>query len=192
MYVFSARPFENHLCERLPCLKIINNNNNNNNNRYLLSICGFATEKEGRRWNFLGPTHLPSVATLPDLASPHSTFGWKLFIPNLNSLSQRYCAGKASSENILPFPQDVFSYFKVTIKQKQSLKSFSLTCSFIKRHFRGYKSTLSIFFKELNVEVLFGAFKLVQYLQYETDTSEVSPLNGRKTLRTIRVYVLKL
>jgi hypothetical protein len=28
MYVFSARPFENHLCERLPCLKIINNNNN--------------------------------------------------------------------------------------------------------------------------------------------------------------------
>ena len=24
MYVFSARPFENHLCERLPCLKIIN------------------------------------------------------------------------------------------------------------------------------------------------------------------------
>jgi hypothetical protein len=32
MYVFSARPFENHLCERLPCLKIINNNNNNNNN----------------------------------------------------------------------------------------------------------------------------------------------------------------
>ena len=29
MYVFSARPFENHLCERLPCLKIINNNNNN-------------------------------------------------------------------------------------------------------------------------------------------------------------------
>jgi hypothetical protein len=30
MYVFSARPFENHLCERLPCLKIINNNNNNN------------------------------------------------------------------------------------------------------------------------------------------------------------------
>jgi hypothetical protein len=27
MYVFSARPFENHLCERLPCLKIINNNN---------------------------------------------------------------------------------------------------------------------------------------------------------------------
>jgi hypothetical protein len=37
MYVFSARPFENHLCERLPCLKIINNNNNNkNNNNYLL------------------------------------------------------------------------------------------------------------------------------------------------------------
>jgi hypothetical protein len=71
-------------------------------NRYLLSICGFATEKEGRRWNFLGNTHLPSAATLPDLASPHSTFGWKLFIPNLNSLSQRYCAGKASSENILP------------------------------------------------------------------------------------------
>ena len=29
MYVVSARPFENHLCERLPCLKIINNNNNN-------------------------------------------------------------------------------------------------------------------------------------------------------------------
>ena len=29
MHVFFARPFENHLCERLPCLKIINNNNNN-------------------------------------------------------------------------------------------------------------------------------------------------------------------
>jgi hypothetical protein len=28
MHVFFARPFENHLCERLPCLKIINNNNN--------------------------------------------------------------------------------------------------------------------------------------------------------------------
>ena len=34
MYVFSARPFENHLCERLPCLKIINNNNNNNTSIY--------------------------------------------------------------------------------------------------------------------------------------------------------------
>jgi hypothetical protein len=31
MYVFSARPVENHLCERLPCLKIIDKNNNNNN-----------------------------------------------------------------------------------------------------------------------------------------------------------------
>ena len=29
MHVISARPFENHLCERLPCKNISNNNNNN-------------------------------------------------------------------------------------------------------------------------------------------------------------------
>ena len=28
MHVISARPFENHLCERLPCKNIFNNNNN--------------------------------------------------------------------------------------------------------------------------------------------------------------------
>jgi hypothetical protein len=63
-----------------------------------LRIC----HRKGRKaLKFLGTTHLPSAATLPDLASPHFTFGWKSFIPNLNSLSQRYCAGKASSKNIL-------------------------------------------------------------------------------------------
>jgi hypothetical protein len=43
-----------------------------------LRIC----HRKGRTaLKFLGPTHLPSAATLPDLASPHSTFWLKILYP---------------------------------------------------------------------------------------------------------------
>ena len=38
-FIICTRPFENHFCERLPCLKMFNNNNNNNNEFVIRHFC---------------------------------------------------------------------------------------------------------------------------------------------------------
>ena len=58
MYVFSARPFENHLCERLPCLKIINNNNKDKTQKQLPALC-FKNSTRPRRFH-AGVTRMTS------------------------------------------------------------------------------------------------------------------------------------
>jgi hypothetical protein len=48
---------------------------------------------------FFGPTHLPSAATLPDLASPHSTFWLKIIYPQSEFPQSKVLESWSSTSN---------------------------------------------------------------------------------------------